>query len=83
MFYKARQKAAKIEQSNAETKQVIAKPIEEIKAKGFLSITDTCKLLGISCWTIWRIIKKEEIKAVKIGKRVVISRESINSLFNI
>jgi len=83
MFYKARQKAAKIEQSNAETKQVIAKPIEEIKAKDFLSITDTCKLLGISRWTIWRIIKKEEIKAVKIGKRVVISRESINSLFNI
>ena len=83
MYYKAKQKAAKIEQSNTETKQLIEKPIEELKAKEFLSITDACKLLGISRWTIWRIIKKEEIKSVKIGKRVVISRASINSLFNI
>lgn len=83
MFYKAKQRAAKIEESNTQTKQLVEKPIEEIKAKEFLSITDACKLLGISRWTIWRTIKKNEIKSIKIGKRVVISRASINSLFNI
>ncbi len=82
MYYKARQRAAKIEVVKAETQAIKQKPIEDLKAKEFLSITDTCKLLGISRWTIGRSIKRNDIKASKIGKRVLIKRSEIDKLFN-
>lgn len=50
--YKARQKKAKIQISNKETKAIRLKPIEELKAKEFLNISETCRLLGLSRWTV-------------------------------
>jgi len=79
--YKAMQKAGKIEASNRETKQVLNRPIEEIKAKEFLSIEDACKLLGVSRWTIWRGIKRNDINAVKLGRKTLIKRSEIDKLF--
>jgi len=81
MHYKARQRAAKIEAVVVETRQIKSKPIEDLKAKEFLSITDVCELLGISRWTIWRGIKRNDIKALKIGKRTLIKRSEIDKLF--
>lgn len=79
--YKALQKGQKIESSNQETKQKLNREIEEIKAKEFLSIEDTCSLLGVSRWTVWRGIKRNEINAVKIGRRTLIKRSEIDKLF--
>ena len=79
--YKARKRTEKVEASTAETKQIISKPIEEIKAKDFLSISDTCKLIGVSRRTVYRCIERGELKAGKVGKRTIIRRAEIDNLF--
>jgi len=79
--YKLRMRAAKIEASNTETLKIISKPIEELMAKDFLTITETCQLLSVSRWTIWRAIKNHELKAGKIGRRALIKRSDLDKLF--
>ena len=79
--YKARIKASKIEESNKETQRFKDKPIEELKAKLFLSIADTCKLLGISRRTVYRMLDREELIAGKAGKRTIIRRSDLDKLF--
>ncbi len=79
--YKARQKQDKIDSSNEQTKTVKLIPIIELNAKEFLSITETCQLLGVSRWTIWRAIKTNELAAAKIGKRTIIKKTDLERLF--
>ncbi|GAA4445683.1 helix-turn-helix domain-containing protein [Pontibacter saemangeumensis] len=81
--YKARQKAAKVETSNRQTKAIKEKPMEDLKAKAFLSVADTCQLLGISRWTLWRLIKRGELPAAKFGRSILIKRADIDSLFQL
>lgn len=81
--WKAKDKTGKIESSNRETQQIKSRPIEEIKAKEFLSIKDTCKLLGISRRTVYRMFYRGEIQAGKAGKRTLIKRSSIDRLFDV
>jgi excisionase family DNA binding protein len=81
MLYKAKQRAAKVEASNTETQRIKMKPIEDLKAKEFLSIADTCKVLGISRRTIYRMITRKELKFGKAGKRTLIKRSEIDKLF--
>lgn len=80
--YKAAIKNQKVEQSNVETQRIISKPIEEIKAKPFLSIAETCQLLGISRSSIYRMMESEKLAVGKIGGRVIIKRTDIDSLIN-
>jgi predicted transcriptional regulator len=56
--YKAQVKASKIEASNTQTRQIRTQHIEDLKEKAFLSIADTCKLIGISRRTVYRMIEK-------------------------
>lgn len=79
--YKAAEKSKKVERSNVETKQLISKPIEELKAKPFLSISETCQLLGISRSSIYRMMEQDKLLAGKIGGRVIIQRTEIDRLF--
>jgi excisionase family DNA binding protein len=72
--YKARLKKAKIERSESETKTARLKNIEEIKAKDFLSVADTCKLLGLSERTVFRLLKSKTIPSSKFGRRIIIKR---------
>lgn len=51
--YKARGRASKIEASNAETKRILAKPIEELKAKEFLTVRDVALLLNCSVRSVY------------------------------
>jgi hypothetical protein len=46
--YKANLRANKVEESNKETQRIKTKPVDELKAKVYLSIAETCKLIGIS-----------------------------------
>ncbi|WP_188584494.1 helix-turn-helix domain-containing protein [Dyadobacter sediminis] len=46
-----------------------------------MSIKDACSLLTISRTTLWRLIEDRKIKSVKLGRRIVISRISIDKLF--
>jgi len=51
-----------------------------IQSKEFLSIKETCLLLGISRMTLYRYIKNKAIKPSKIGGKVIIKKEIINNL---
>lgn len=78
--YKARLKVSKIESSNKETQHIKVKPIEELKAKAFLSIAETCKLIGISRRTVYRMIERGELITGKAGKRTIIRRSDLEQL---
>lgn len=78
--YKAKQRAGKVEQSNNETQRIKKQPIEELKAKAFLSIADTCKLIGISRRTVYRLIERGELITGKAGKRTIIRRSDLEKL---
>lgn len=79
--YKARLRATKVESANAETQQILTKPLEELKAKAYLSISDTCNLVGISRRTIYRMIERGELIVGKAGKRTIIRRSDLDLLF--
>ncbi len=79
--YKQRKREEKIHVSNTETSYVISQPIEELKIKPFLSITDTCKLLGVSRRTVYRMIERKELVVAKAGTRTIIRRADIDELF--
>lgn len=80
--YKAKLRQAKIERSNAETQAIRNKPLVEIQAKEFLSIAETCLLLGLSERTVYRLLQNGRIPATKMGRRTVIKRTNLESLFS-
>ncbi|GAB3018959.1 helix-turn-helix domain-containing protein [Spirosoma pulveris] len=79
--YKARQRAAKVTVSNEQTRRIIEKPLDDIRAKENLNIADASKLLGVSRWTIWRAIGSGNLHAVKLGRRTLIRRSDVDRLF--
>jgi len=78
--YKQNLRKGKIEVSNKETKAIISKPIEELKAKPFLSISETSMLFGISKRTLYRIIDSGKLIIGKAGSRTIIRRSDIEEL---
>jgi excisionase family DNA binding protein len=79
--YKARLRKAKIKHSEAETITIRNKPLAEIQAKEFLSITETCVLLGLSRRTVFRLLQGGRIPAAKFGRRTIIKRANLEALF--
>jgi excisionase family DNA binding protein len=73
-------RAGKVEQSNKETQRIKNRPIEELKARAFLSVADTCKLVGISRRTIYRMIERGELIIGKAGMRTIIRRSDLEQL---
>jgi excisionase family DNA binding protein len=53
----------------------------ELKDKTFLSIAETCKLIGISRRTVYRMLERGELTAGKAGKRTILRRADIDKLF--
>ncbi|MFN3405627.1 MAG: helix-turn-helix domain-containing protein [Cytophagaceae bacterium] len=81
--YKQRQRAAKIQNSNNETLQVKIKPIEELKAKEFLTVKEVAALLNCSVRTAYRLIDQGNIKAVNLAERkTLVKRSNIDQLFS-
>ncbi len=80
--YKARKRAEKVKQSNSETTRVKNQPIEQLKAKEFLSINEVCQLVGISRRTVYRLIEQGDLNKVKIRSRTIIKRSALNKLLN-
>jgi excisionase family DNA binding protein len=54
-----------------------------LQSKDFLSIQDTCKLLGTSRWTIYRMIDRKQLTAAKLGRRTIIRRIEVDKLFQV
>lgn len=80
--YKARKRKEKIDSIPSKEIQAIDFRVSNYMDKEFLSIKETCELLGASRMTIHRQIKKGFIPAVKLGTRVIIKRSEIDKLFN-
>ncbi len=70
-------------QHDAVTEKVIAeKPIEKIKDKPFISITEAALYMGVSRPTIYLYLRNGEISAKRMGSKYLIAREDIENLFN-
>lgn len=81
-YYKARQRSEKIEASNRETLHTRLKPIEDLKAKEFLTVRDVAALLNSSLRTVYRLIDQGNIKAANLSQRkTLIKRSDIDKLF--
>ena len=65
-----------------ENKQKLHSELHNISLKEYLSINDSARLLGVSRSTIYRYINSEVIIASRIGKRLVIKKSDIETLFH-
>lgn len=74
--------AEKVKVSFQEVEKKERENIQELRTKDFLTITETCSLLSVSRWTIWRAIKNNELSSGKIGRRRLIRRSDIEKLFS-
>ncbi len=80
--YKQNLKEMKVKISNMETKAIRNLPIEELKAKEFLSVRDVAILLNCSIRSVYNNIERGNIRAVNLGERVTrIRRSDIDKLF--
>jgi excisionase family DNA binding protein len=80
--YKARKRAEKAMQSNTETTRIKNQPIEQLKAKEFLTVREVSQLLNCSLRTAYYYIKSGTIKAVNLGQRMTrVKRTEIDKLF--
>ena len=80
--YKAKQRAGKVEQSNKETQRIKSQPIEELKAKEFLSVTQVSKLIGCSLQNVYNLINTGKLKATNILlKKTIVKRSDLDKLF--
>jgi excisionase family DNA binding protein len=79
--YKDNVKDLKVELSYQESRQILSQFIGELYAKPFLNINESCRLLGISRRSIYRLLKSGKLKAGKVGKRTIITRIEIDRLF--
>ena len=81
--YKQKVKAGKIEQSNKQTQRIKNQPIEELKAKEFLTVREVALLLNCSVRSAYNYIESGTIKAVNLGQRITrVKRSEIDKLFN-
>jgi excisionase family DNA binding protein len=80
-YYKRRKRDEKIHKAIQQAN--IQKPYNPvIKDKEYLSVDETCLLLGASRWTIYRLIEKSSLAIAKVGRRTIIKKSSIDQLFN-
>jgi excisionase family DNA binding protein len=80
--YKAKQRAGKVEKSNNETRLIKNQPIEELKAKEFLTVREVARLLNCSVRSAYYYIESGTIKAVNLGQRITrVKRSDIDKLF--
>ncbi|MCH4830602.1 helix-turn-helix domain-containing protein [Flavobacterium columnare] len=80
--YKQRKREEKIETFLNPPQVTTNSSTISIADKEFLSIIETSVLIGISIRTVHRLMKNESLKFSKIGRRTIISRNSVNKLLN-
>lgn len=82
-LYKKRKRDEAIKANNQFVeKKIDEKPIERIKNKPFLTITETAIYLGVTRPTVYGYIKKRELKVSRLGFKYFLKKEDIDKLFN-
>jgi excisionase family DNA binding protein len=80
--YKARKRAEKVKQSKIEAERKIKQPIEQLKAKEFLTVREVAQLLNCSVRSAYYYIESGTISAVNLGQRMTrVKRSEIDKLF--
>lgn len=80
--YKAKIRTGKVEVSNKETQRIKSQPIEELKAKEFLTVRDIATLLNCSVRSVYYYIESGTIKATNLGQRITrVKRSELDKLF--
>ena len=80
--YKQKVRAGKVEQSNKETHRIKSQPIEELKAREFLTVTQVSKLIGCSRQNVYNLINTGKLKATNILlKKTIVKRSDLDKLF--
>lgn len=49
--------------------------------KEFISIKEACGILGVSRWTIYRMIDDNRLSSAKMGRRTIIRKKDLEKLF--
>ncbi len=83
--YKMKIRELKESVSKSETKSKIPQHIKnpELNSMLLLSIKDTCKFIGISKPTIYRLFDDKVLTKIRVRGRVFISRKEINEALKI
>lgn len=76
LYKKRKRDAAIIANNNLTEKIVTEKPIEKIKDKPFLTITETAIYLGVTRPTIYGYLKRGDLKATRIGTKFLLRKPS-------
>ena len=63
-------------------KRIEEKPIESLKDKPLLIISETSIYLGVSRPTVYSYIKRGELKVILLGYKYLLKKEDIDELFN-
>lgn len=86
--YKLKVKQEKIKNTLLEQQNIIATTSDSntinpnsLISKNYLSVQDTADLIGVSRWTINRMIKRGELQIHKFGRKKIIQKEQIENLF--
>jgi len=80
---KAKIRAEKVQKSNTETNLIKTKPIDELKVKEFLTVSDVSKLIGCSRQNVYKLINTGKLKATNIlEKKTIVRRCDLDLLFN-
>ncbi|WP_250432557.1 helix-turn-helix domain-containing protein [Hanstruepera flava] len=85
--YKARKRKEKVQATLAkdmqQQKEAVQVPnLNTVNNKDFLSVTEASQLIGVSRWTIQRMIQQGRLKAVPFGRKRIVARWQIENLFN-
>lgn len=79
--YKENKRQEKLLQDKTLLKSQLSAPVVMLQAREVLSVNEVSLLLGISRWTVARMIKANKIGTFSIGTRRLILREELDNLF--
>lgn len=79
--YKENKRQAKVLENKEQIKSKLIAPVIQIQAREVLSVNEVSLLLGVSRWTVQRMLKANKIQSFTIGARRLIFREELDNLF--
>lgn len=80
--YKAALRQIKIDKSNEETQRKKNQPVEHLKSREFLTVTQVSHLIGCSRQNIYNLINTGRLKATNIlVKKTIIHRGDLDEFF--
>lgn len=80
--YKANIRNGKLETSDRATQLIKSKPIENLKAKEFLKVSEVAELLNCSIRSAYYYISNGSLKATNLGQRITrVKRSELDKLF--